>query len=373
MATTTTATSTTTAPARDAYPVPGIARVGADSVGISTSVPENATQVTNPANNIAQTPEEFQAMKDQYGALKQSLEDQILNIANKPLEVDTNALVGELNTRFSNMKNRITESALQSVKKASLDLDTYFGSPTGDQRSGARAKMAASAKNNMMQTAFQSISQVYDKNTSDIISTQLEGAKLNIQVAATKAQAIAEFTNQASSAYLGVLSETNKNYASRLSASVEWSQIQAQSRGQDIQFAAAMKELEVSQRGQDLQALVSQRGQELDYSATTRGQDVQREISFAQIKSQAEQMQMEKDKAMLAASVQVWSGQGYLAKQRWAPTWGNAPKSMSDLGSWEEKSKFGALGRIKTTEFTFKGDDKPTYIGGSSKSGGVQF
>lgn len=357
METTTTATSTTTAPARDAYPVPEIARVGVDSVGISTSVPENATPVTNPADNIAQTPEEFRAMRDQYGALKQSLEDQILNIANKPLEVDTNALVGELNTRFSNMKNRIIESALQSVKKASLDLDTYFGSPTGDQRSGARAKMAASVKNSMMQSAFQSIAQVYDKNTSDIISTQLEGAKLNIQAAATKAQAIAEFTNQATSAYLGVLSETNKNYATRLSASVEWSQIQAQSRGQDIQFAAAMKELEVSQRGQDLQALVSQRGQELDYSATTRGQDIQREISFAQLKSQAEQMQMEKDKALLAASVQVWSQQGKTTQQHWTPSWGNGPKSLNDLGSWSEKTNYGMFGsKYTTTEFKYNGD-----------------
>jgi len=309
--TTTTATSTSTAPARDAYPIPEIAKVGVDSVNISTSVPSDATQVTNP--NTGMTPDEFNAMKDQYGGLKQTLEDQITKIASAPLEVDTNALVGELNTRFSDMRNRITESALQSVKKAGLDLDTYFGSPQGDQRSAARAKMAASVKNSMMQSAFQSIAQVYDKNTSDIISTQLEGAKLNIQAAATKAQAIASFTNQATSAYLGVLSETNKNYASRLSASVEWSQIQAQSRGQDIQFASAMKQLEVSQRGQDLQSAVTQRGQEIDYSATTRGQDItargqdiQKEISFAQIKSQADQIQLERDKANLAAAMQVW-------------------------------------------------------------------
>ena len=328
--TTTTATSTSTAPARDAYPIPEIAKVGVDSVNISTSVPSDATQVTNP--NTGMTPDEFNAMKDQYGGLKQTLEDQITKIASAPLEVDTNALVGELNTRFSDMRNRITESALQSVKKAGLDLDTYFGSPQGDQRSAARAKMAASVKNSMMQSAFQSIAQVYDKNTSDIISTQLEGAKLNIQAAATKAQAIASFTDQATSAYLGVLSETNKNYASRLSASVEWSQIQAQSRGQDIQFASAMKQLEVSQRGQDLQSAVTQKGQELDYSATTRGQDIQREISFAQLKSQVEQMQLEKDKAMLAASLQVWSQQGRATQQHWVPTWGEVPKLASDLG-----------------------------------------
>ena len=363
MATTTTATSTSTAPARDAYPIPEIQRGGMDSVPISTSVPTDATQVTNPTTGI--TPDEFNAMKDQYGGLKQTLEDQILKIANAPIEVDTNALVGELNTRFSNMKNRITESALQSVKKAGLDLDTYFGSPTGDQRSGARAKMAANVKNSMMQSAFQSIAQVYDKNSQEIISTQLEGAKINIQAAATKAQAIASFTNQATSAYLGVLSETNKNYASRLSASVEWSQIQAQSRGQDIQFASAMKQLEVSQRGQDLQSLVSQRGQELDYSATTRGQDIQREISFAQLKSQAEQMQLEKDKAMLAASVQVWSQQGKTTQQHWVPTWGGTPQSLNDLGSWSETTKYGSLGsRYTVNEFTYKGDSSGSQYSG---------
>jgi hypothetical protein len=280
-----------------------------DPVEIDTQTPTDLTEIQDPTQNIVEVPEEIQAMQDQYSSLKQTLETQIYNIANTDLEVDTDALVGEINSRFSTIKNQITQSALTSVQKAGLDLDTYFGSQSGDQRSGARAKMAASVKNSMMQSAFAAIADVYDKNTQEIVSVQLEGAQLNTQAAATKAQAIAEFTNQATSAYLGVLSETNKNYATRLAASVEWSQIQATSRGQDIQFAAAMKELEVSQRGQDLSALVTQRGQDISADVTMRGQDIQKEISFAEIQSQAAQMQLERDKANLSASLAVWQKQ----------------------------------------------------------------
>jgi hypothetical protein len=247
--------------------------VGVDRIDLPNNA-SGVTEIGDPKNNIAPTPQELKDMQAGYNNIKLSLEDQISKIADAPIEVDTKALVGEINNRFSSIKNRIMESALTAVQKQGLEMDTYFGSPTGDQRSGARVRMAAAVKNSMMQSAFKSIAGVYDKNTEMVISTQLEGAKLNIQAAATKAQAIAGFTGQAMQAYLGVLSETNKNYSDRLSASVQWAQVQAQARGQDVQFASAMENLRVEQRSQDLQALVTQRGQTIQFNTAQREQDV---------------------------------------------------------------------------------------------------
>jgi len=315
--------------------IPTNETITAPELNISTSTPETVQQIENPLNNIPPAPEEITQMRDQYDNLQTSIEGQITSIAEQDLEVDTDALVGQIDARFGQIKNRITESALMSVQKAGLDLDTYFGSPQGDQRAGVRAQMAANVKNSMMQSAFQAIAGVYDKNTEMVVSTQLESAKVNIQAAATKARAIADFTGLATQAYLGVLSETNKNYTSRLNASVQWAQVQAQARGQDIQFASAMKGLEVEARGQDLSAGVAQRGQDIQAETTRRGQDIQETISFAQIKSDAESLQLERDKANLQASMMVWSEQGSETRQRWTPSMGGSTKTATDFGSWQ--------------------------------------
>jgi len=324
---------------------------------LSTSVPDTIQQIENPLDNIPPAPEEITQMRDQYDNLRTSIEGQITSIAEQDLGVDTDALVGEIDARFGKIRNRITESALMSVQKAGLDLDTYFGSPQGDQRSGVRAKMAANVKNSMMQSAFQAIAGVYDKNTEMVVSTQLEAAKTNIQAAATKASAIADFTGLATQAYLGVLSETNKSYSARLNASVQWAQVQAQARGQDIQFASAMKGLEVDARGQDLSAGVSQRGQDIQAETTRRGQDVQKEISFAQIQSDAERIQLERDKANLQASMAVWGEQGSETQQRWTPSMGGSTKTASDFGSWGTVTTRGMFGSTSRDLFSFS--DKP--------------
>jgi hypothetical protein len=161
-------------------------------------------------------------MMEDYEGLKTTLNDQINQIANTDLGVDTEGLVGEINANFQNTKNRITDSALMSVAKAGVQLDAYLGSPKGDQRSAARFSMAASVTNNMMQNAFQTIAGLYDKNTQQIVATQLEGAKINTQAAATKAGAIASFTGQATQAYLGTLGALNDNYVARLNSSVKF-------------------------------------------------------------------------------------------------------------------------------------------------------
>jgi hypothetical protein len=163
-------------------------------------------------------------MKD-YNGLKTTLNDQITQISNTDLGVDVNGLVGEINANFQNTKNRITDSALTSVAKAGVQLDAYLGSPTGDQRSAARFSMAASVTNNMMQTAFQTIAGLYDKNTQEIVNAQLEGAKINNQAVATKAGAIASFTGQATQAYLGTLGALNDNYIARLNSSTQFAQM----------------------------------------------------------------------------------------------------------------------------------------------------
>ena len=331
---------------------------------LSSAVPDSIQGIDTPFGEIPPTPEEIIQMRDQYNNLQSSIEGQIMKISEADLGVDTNALVGQIDARFGQMKNQITQSALLSVQKAGLDLDTYFGSPQGDQRSGVRASMAANVKNSMMATAFRSIGEIYDKNTQMIVSTQLEGAKINTQAAATKAQAIAEFTGLATQAYLGVLSETNKSYANRLNASVQWAQVQAQARGQDIQYAAAMKDLEVGMRNADLQASVATRGQDIQSETTRRGQDIQKEISFAQLQSDAERIQLERDKANLQASMMVWSQQGSATQQRWTPTMGGSTKTASDFGSFKNVTTHGFFGSSTNSLFSFRDSPNSFYTAG---------
>jgi hypothetical protein len=181
---------------------------------------ELASQKDDPSDT-----EFLAAMMKDYNGLKTTLNDQITQISNTDLGVDVNGLVGEINANFQNTKNRITDSALTSVAKAGVQLDAYLGSPTGDQRSAARFSMAASVTNNMMQTAFQTIAGLYDKNTQEIVNAQLEGAKINNQAVATKAGAIASFTGQATQAYLGTLGALNDNYIARLNSSTQFAQM----------------------------------------------------------------------------------------------------------------------------------------------------
>jgi len=336
---------------------------------LPTDVPDDIQGIASPFSQIQPEPEEIVEMRDRFNNLSSSIEGRITEIADTPIEVDAKALVGQINARFGKIRNRITESALMSVQKAGLDLDTYFGSPQGDQRSGVRAKMAANVKNSMMQSAFRAIADVYDKNTEMIVSAELEGAKINVQAAATKARAIADFTGLATQAYLGVLSETNKSYATRLNASVQWAQVQAQARGQDIQFATAMKGLEVTQRGQDLQAGVAQRGQDIGATTTRRGQDIgsettrrgqdiQEKVSFAQIANDSERIQLERDKANLQASLAVWGEQGSETQQRWTRSMGGGIKTASDFGSWGSVTTHGMFGST-TSRNLFSFSDNP--------------
>ena len=340
------------------------ARSSGGSLNVSQTIPESIQDINNPLADVPPAPEELNEMRDQYNNLQSSIEGQITQISEANLGVDVDALVGQIDARFGQVKNQITQSALLSVQKAGLDLDTYFGSAQGDQRAGVRAMMAANVKNSMMATAFRSIGEIYDKNTQSIVSAQLEGAKINTQAAATKAQAIAEFTGLATQAYLGVLSETNKNYANRLNASVQWAQVQAQARGQDLQYAAAMENLNVSMRNADLQASVSERGQDISAETARRGQDIQREISFEQMRSDADRIQLERDKANLQASMMVWKSQGTETQKRWTPTMGGSTKTASDFGSYRQVHMDSMFGGYKRTLFQFNDDSSQYFTAG---------
>ena len=321
-------------PAQD-YSLPDVGRTE-----LPGATPKGTTQVESPFGSIPSAPDEFLRMTEAYDDLRASLEQQITRIADAPIEVDTGRLVQNIDARFGEIRNRILDSALSSIDKTSMEMDAYFGSAGSDQRSAARWRMAASVKNDMMKSAFQTIAQVFDQNTERIVGTELEGARINAQVAVQKAQAIAGFTGQATSAYLGVLAETNKNYATRLGASVQWAQLQATMRGQDIQFAQAMKQLEVQERGQDLQAAVSTRGQDMDYDVkmrgldvTLRGQDISAAIDFAKLKSDTERIQLERDKANLQASMMVWQEQRTSLRDRWVPELGGHTPSYISMTS----------------------------------------
>jgi len=201
-----------------------------------------------PQVGFEQEPAEIKQMRTEYQAKTQTFADQIKAIEETPMSVDTGALVGEIQKGFEATKGRIVESALSAVKKTGMEMDTYFGGASGDQRSGARIRMASAVKNQLMQSAFQTIAGLYDNNVKQVVSTELEGAKTNIQGAAAKAAAIAQFTGQATQMYLGVLGAVNDNYQARLAASVKWAEIQATARGQDIAASLQREQMKSSEK-----------------------------------------------------------------------------------------------------------------------------
>lgn len=209
---------------------------------------------TKPLNEISKPiefesePTEIKQMRDEYSALGTNIDQQIAQIQQTEVGVDVNALTGELTKNLEETKGRMVESAMASVKKAGVDMDAYFGGATSDQRSSARLRMASSMKNNMMQGAFQAIAAVNTDGIKSIVSTQMEGAKINLQALATKSSAIAELTGQANQMYLGVLSAVNDNYQARLSASVKWAEIEATARGQDIAASLQREQMKTSER-----------------------------------------------------------------------------------------------------------------------------
>lgn len=195
------------------------ARAAALLVAQPTEEPTSIVAPVTSGNPVMQDPTSIDAVQN-------NIQAQITSIQNNPLEVDVGALVGTINDSFNTMKNRITDAALASVKKSALELDAYFNSPTGDQRAGARIRMAESVKGNLIQSAYQAISAVYEQHTKDVIQLALQGAQINASIAGQKANAIVSLMGQQTSAYLGVLSESNKVYLAQLDNSLEMTKIQ---------------------------------------------------------------------------------------------------------------------------------------------------
>jgi hypothetical protein len=225
----------------------------ARQVAVDLTVPQaDSTANTVPsASTIVQPIADGESLQTGSAAkltqIENTINAQITAIQEKPLEVDTTALIGVINDSFDLMKNRITESSLASVKKSALEMDTYFKSPTGDQRAGARIKMAQSVKSNLMQSAYQAISSVYDKHTNDIINVSLEAAKINANVAGIKANAVTALLGEMNNVYLGVLAESNKTYIANLNASIETARMQL-----DTQYKYDALDQEMEQFNQNL-------------------------------------------------------------------------------------------------------------------------
>lgn len=196
----------------------------------------------NPITPTAPLTNPMEGAQQNLNTIQNNIQSQITAIQNNPLEVNVAGLVGVIDESFNTMKNRITDAALASVKKSALELDAYFNSPTGDQRAGARIKMAESVKGNLMQSAYQAISAVYEQHTKDVISLSLQGAQINASIAGQKAQAIVSLMGQQTSAYLSVLSESNKSYLAQLDNNIKMAQIQL-----DTQFKYDQLDQQASQ------------------------------------------------------------------------------------------------------------------------------
>lgn len=200
---------------------------------------EGAQQNVSPVKSLSNP---MEGAQQNLNTIQNNIQSQITAIQNNPLEVNVARLVGVIDESFNTMKNRITDASLASVKKSALELDAYFNSPTGDQRAGARIKMAESVKGNLMQSAYQAVSAVYEQHTKDVVSLSLQGAQINASIAGQKAQAIVSLMGQQTSAYLSVLSESNKSYLAQLDNNIKMAQIQL-----DTQFKYDQLDQQASQ------------------------------------------------------------------------------------------------------------------------------
>ena len=187
-------------------------------------------------DDIMQEPEYIQKMRSEYKSLSSDIDQQIESIRSRPDAVDTDKLVGNLESSFSNLRNQLTSGALRSTELAGIEMDSYFGSPTSDQRSAARVGMAASIKNNMLKTAFDSIAGLYMQQIEKVVSTELAGAELNLQDRASRATEITGLIGEATRSFLGTYDNINLNYNNRLNAAIDYINIESQNRRSEAEI-----------------------------------------------------------------------------------------------------------------------------------------
>jgi hypothetical protein len=189
-------------------------------------------------------------VKAEYNRLRNEIGQQIKTIAEKPLEVDAGALTGKVMESFEQFKKRSVETATASVKKAASDLDAYFGSASSNVRgSGQRALMASSVKGAMLREVYGAIGSVYEKSASDAIAVGLEAAKVNVQAAAVKAEAISSLYAQGVEMFKATSSLFEQDYQTRLQAAISFAELDAKARGDELARDTANLQAAVSLLG----------------------------------------------------------------------------------------------------------------------------
>jgi hypothetical protein len=220
---------------RDVSGAPGGGSSGSSFGGTTRATKEN--MLPSPFQD---PDEELSMMPGEYARIQNSISEQIQKITDAPIEVDGAALVGSIKEAFEATKDRLVQSALAEVEQAGMQMDAYFGGQTGDQRSGARRRMASEATNKMLKSAFQSVAQLHSAQVDKVVGTELEAAKINIQAADVKARAIGDFVGKGVSTFGTMLDAVNSNWIARLRASVEWGQIESSNVAHDLNAAVAL-------------------------------------------------------------------------------------------------------------------------------------
>lgn len=208
----------------------------------------NDNQPVDLPEEIMNEPAYIQQMRSDYSGLRSDISQQIEAIRSAPEAVDTQRLVSDLETGFGELRNRLTAGALLSTEQAGIEMDVYFGSPTGDQRSAVRMRTAASIKNNMLKTAFDSIAGLYMAQMDKITSVELTGAQMNLEDRTARATQITNLIGTATSAYLGTYGEINKSYSDRLNAAVQYAGIEAQNRRHEASIDIEQQRIDLATR-----------------------------------------------------------------------------------------------------------------------------
>lgn len=180
------------------------------------------------------------AQRQEYESLSASTAAEVTSIKSEAPAVDVGALVSEFNDRFETMKGMLTDSAMASVQRAGADLDAYLGSAGSDQRTAARIRLATTAKNSIMQSAFQEISKLWYDHAKNLTTVTLEGEGLNVTERGNDAASIRDLYATQANLFGTVSSAISSDNVARLNASVEWAKAESKRKTdqQQIDLAA---------------------------------------------------------------------------------------------------------------------------------------
>lgn len=236
------------------------------NLGVATDITTTEDGVSS-AQITLDIPEEFQFPTELAGQVTQSFEDinATINMALEEIKnidtgaIDAQELAGTLTAGFEETKSSIINAATRKTQLNFLKLDAFLGSTSADARAAARFRIGQDVTNNLTTEAFNSVNQVINTHTQNVVNTLIQGAQVGSQIASQKAAAIGSLAQASASLFKGLVDSQTNLYTSRMQGTMALVE-------SSFNFFQAQLNAETANRQMDISAGLEQ--QRIDIAAS---------------------------------------------------------------------------------------------------------